>query len=180
MACGEHVHEGIGEPSQWVIRFASLVPPDGTVLDLACGNGRHARLFLQRGHRVVAVDRDISEVADLIDNPRVEVLQTDLEEDEPFPLAGRRFEGIVVTNYLHRPLLPDLVSAVAPGGALIYETYARGNELLGPPSNPDFLLEPGELLEAVRGHLRVVAYENLVVNEPRSAAIQRICAVRDE
>ena len=174
----EHVHARTDEPSQWVVRFAPLVPRGGTVLDVACGNGRHTRLFLERGHRVVAVDRDVSRMADLAGDPRVEIVQTDLERDEPFSQAGRRFEGVVVTNYLHRPLLPDLLSAVAPGGAWIYETYARGNERFGSPTNPDFLLEPGELMEAVRGRLRVVAYEDLVVNEPRPAAIQRICAVR--
>lgn len=177
MAPEEHIHEGIDEPSPWVVRFAPLVPKGGTVLDVACGSGRHTRFFLLRGHQVVAVDRDVSGIADLADDPRVEILQVDLEADEPFPAPDRRFEGVVVTNYLHRPLLPDLVSAVAADGVLIYETYARGNERFGPPTNPDFLLEPGELLEVVRGKLQVVAYEDLVVSEPRPAALQRICAV---
>ena len=177
---GEHVHEGIDEPSAWVARFAPLVPRGGTVLDLASGNGRHTRYFLQRGHDVVAVDRDLSGIADLARNPRVEVLRIDLEADEPFPPADRRFDGVVVTNYLHRPLLPGLVSAVEVGGVLIYETYARGNERFGSPTNPDFLLQPGELLEVVRGRLRVVAYEDLVVDEPRPAAVQRICAVQEK
>lgn len=177
MAPEDHVHEGIDEPSPWVVRFAPLVSRGGIVLDLACGNGRHTRFFLRLGHRVVAVDRDISRVADLADNRHVEILQIDLEAGEPFPAPGRRFDGVVVTNYLHRPLLPDLVSAVAPGGVLIYETYARGNERFGPPKNPDFLLKPGELLELVRGKFRVVAYEDHIVEEPRPAAVQRICAV---
>lgn len=181
MAPGGHVHEGIDEPSPWVVRFAPMVPPGGTVLDVACGNGRHTRVFLQRGHQVLAVDKDVSGIADLEDNLRVETVQMDLEGDQPsFPPEGRRFEGIVVTNYLHRPLLPALVSAVAPDGVLIYETYARGNERFGKPTNPDFLLKPGELLEAVKGRLRVVAYEDLIVEEPRPAAIQRICARNEE
>jgi SAM-dependent methyltransferase len=177
MAPEEHVHEGIDEPSPWVVRFAPLVPEGGSVLDLACGNGRHTRLFLRRGHRVVAVDRDISRVVDLADDPRVEILQVDLEVGEALPVVDRRFEGVVVTNYLHRPLLPGLMAAVAQGGVLIYETYARGNERFGSPTNPEFLLEPGELLELATGKLQVVAYEDVVVREPRPAAVQRICAV---
>jgi SAM-dependent methyltransferase len=100
-------------------------------------------------------------------------------EAGPWPLAGRRFDAVVVTNYLHRPLLPALVDCLEPGGVLLYETFARGNERFGKPSNPDFLLAPGELLEAVRGRLRVVAYEDRVIDTPRAAAIQRLCARRE-
>ncbi len=101
-------------------------------------------------------------------------------DGSPWPLAGRTFGAIVVTNYLHRPLLPVLVASLDPGGVLVYETFARGNEKFGKPSNPDFLLAPGELLEAVRGRLRVVAYEDLVVTAPRPAAVQRLCARRED
>ncbi len=166
-------------PSAWVVRFAPWVPEGGTVLDVACGAGRHTRLFLRRGHRVVAVDRDTSGLADLAGDARLQIVEADLEDGGPFPLSGRRFDGVVVTSYLHRPLLGDLVSAVAPGGALVYETFARGQERLGRPTNPDFLLRPGELLEAVRGLLRVVAYEDLTVDRPTPARMQRICAVAD-
>jgi SAM-dependent methyltransferase len=165
----------VDEPSPWVVRFAPLVPAEGAVLDVACGRGRHTRYFLKRGHRVVAIDRDVSWIADLVANPQLEAVQLDLEKGEPFP--SRRFEGVVVTNYLHRPLLPDLVGAVASGGVLIYETYAKGHERLGSPSNPDFLLDPGELLEAVRGRLEVIAYEDVAESEPRPAVVQHICAV---
>jgi SAM-dependent methyltransferase len=165
-------------PSAWVARFADRVPRGGRVLDLACGGGRHARLFLGRGHPVTLLDRDTSGVADLAGRPGVEVLEADLEDGRPFPLAGRSFAGVVVTNYLHRPILPDLVAAVAPGGALIYETFAQGNEAFGKPSNPAFLLAPGELLDAVRGRLRVLAYEDRTVTHPRPSVVQRICAVR--
>lgn len=126
---------------------------------------------------MVAVDKDVSRITDLTGNPRLEVMQVDLERDDVLPFAGRRFEGVVVTNYLYRPLLPNLVGAVAPDGVLMYETYAKGHERFGPPTNPDFLLEPGELLEAVRGRLDVIAYEEVVVKEPRPSAVQRICAV---
>jgi SAM-dependent methyltransferase len=164
--------------SPWVERFADLVPAGGRVLDVACGDGRHARFFLERGHPVTAVDRDASGIADLSDDPGVEVLEFDLEVGKAWPLPGRVFETVVVTNYLHRPILPDIVGAVAPGGVLLYETFARGNERFGLPRNPDFLLKPGELLDAVRGVLRVVAYEDLVVEEPDPKAVQRIAAVR--
>ena len=178
MADEDHAHPGVGRPSSWVVRFAPLVPSGGTVLDVASGQGRHTRFFLERGHPVVAVDVEVSGIADLGDTPGLEVMRADLEDGSPFPLAGRRFEGVVVTSYLYRPLFPDLVAAVAPGGVLIYQTFARGQERFSLPTNPDFLLLPGELLEAVRGHLRVVAYEDVVREEPRPAAIQRICAVR--
>jgi SAM-dependent methyltransferase len=148
------------------------------VLDVACGSGRHTRFFIRRGHPVVAVDRDVAGLADLLGHRGLEVLEADLEDGRPFPLSGRHFQGVVVTNYLHRPLLGDLVTAVGPGGVLIYETYARGHERFGSPTNPDFLLDPGELLETVRGRLEVIAYENATVTEPRPALVQRICARR--
>lgn len=163
-------------PSPWVIRFVDLVPPGGTVLDLAAGGGRHSRLFLEGGYRMVAVDRETGALAGLPSQDRLEIVTADLEGGPPWPLPGRRFAGVVVTNYLHRPLLPTIVESVAPGGALIYETFAVGNERFGKPSNPDFLLRPGELLEAVRGRLRVVAYEDLEITEPRRARVQRIAA----
>lgn len=166
-------------PSVWVQRFAHLVPEGSAVLDLACGGGRHTRLFLDLGHPVVAVDRDTSQLEDLRGRPDLEILEVDLENGRDFPLAGRHFGGVVVTSYLHRPILHDIVAAVQPGGVLIYETFAAGNERFEGPSRPDFLLQPGELLEVVRGRLRVVAYEDLIVDEPRPAALQRVCAVHE-
>ncbi len=165
-------------PSAWIVRFADLVPSSGTVLDLACGAGRHTRLFLERGNRVVAVDRDLQGIADLAEHDRLEAREVDLEDGSPFPFSGRTFDGIVVANYLYRPILGDLVEAVAGGGALIYETFARGNERLGNPTNPDFLLKRGELLDAVRPQLEVVAYEDLEVTEPKPSVVQRVVAVR--
>jgi SAM-dependent methyltransferase len=161
-------------PSSWVVRFAPLVPAGSSVLDLAAGSGRHARLFLQRGHPVVAVDRETVALADLAS--RAEIVTADLEDGSPWPLGDRRFGGIVVTNYLHRPLFAAVLAALAPGGVLIYETFAAGNERFGKPSNPKFLLQPSELLELVRGRLRVLAYEDLEVSEPRPAMVQRIAA----
>lgn len=164
------------EISAWISRFAGIVPAAGTVLDVAAGGGRHTRFFLRRGHAVLALDRDVSALDDLRGYPQVQIIEADLEGAAHWPLERRRFAGVVVTNYLHRPLLPVLVSAVAAGGCLIYETFAVGNERFGRPSNPDFLLRPGELLEAVRGRLEVVAYENLEIAEPRPAVVQRIAA----
>ena len=161
--------------SSWVSRYAGLVPAGGLVLDLAAGQGRHTELFLARGHPVVAIDRDTSALVRLASRGTLEVVTADLEAG-PWPFGTRRFAGVVVTNYLHRPLLPTLVDAVAPEGVLIYETFALGNERFGKPSNPNFLLRPDELLEAVRGRLTVVAYENLEVGEPRPAVVQRIAA----
>jgi len=150
------------------------MPAGGTVLDVACGDGRHTRYFLSLGHPVVAIDRDVSGVV----GSGAQVIEADLEDGSPFPVPGRRFEGVVVTNYLWRPILGAIVAAVAPGGVLIYETLAAGNERFGRPRRPDFLLQPGELLEAVRAGFRVVGYEDVVVDEPRPAAVQRICAIR--
>ena len=167
-------HEPVAAPSAWVVRWAPMIRPGGAVLDVACGSGRHARWLAALGFEVDAVDRD----ATLFPDPPggVKLLAADLEDGSPWPYAGRRFDGIVVTNYLHRPLLPILVDSLEPGGLLVYETFARGNERFGKPSNPAFLLSPGELLDAVRGRLRVIGYEDLSVQEPRPAAVQRMAA----
>ncbi len=167
------------EASAWVFAHAGLIPLGGAVLDLACGGGRHTRFLHAQGHEVVAVDRDLARADDLRADGGVELIGVDLEDGGPFAFLERRYAGIVVTNYLHRPLLPALVAAVAPGGVLLYETFAAGNERFGRPSRLEFLLKPGELLDVVRGELRVVDYENVVVDNPRPAAVQRIAAVRD-
>jgi SAM-dependent methyltransferase len=171
------------DASPWVRRFASLIPRRGRVLDVAAGGGRHTRWLAARGWSVVAVDRDTSTLLETAARDgcngcgEVEVVEADLEDgDWPFP--GRWFDGVVVTNYLHRPLLPTLVGSVAPGGALLYETYAVGHERYGRPTNPDWLLQPGELLEVVRGQLTVVAYEDVTTDKP--ARVQRLAAVREE
>lgn len=165
-------------PSQWIARFAGLVPAGGAVLDVAAGGGRHTRLFRRLGHPVVAVDIDSAGLADLAGDPAVEIQKYDLETGAPWPFAGRQFAGVVVTNYLWRPILPDIVASVGRGGALLYETFAAGNERFGKPRNPDFLLQPGELLDAVRGAFRIVAYEDIEQAEPRPAMVQRVAALR--
>jgi SAM-dependent methyltransferase len=163
------------QASAWVRRFAGLLMPNCIVLDLAAGTGRHTKWLLEQGYRVVAIDRDIKGLADV--SSKAEVIAADLEDGSPWPLGERRFGGIVVTNYLHRPLFPAILAALGQRGVLIYETFAAGNERFGKPSNPAFLLQPGELLEVVRGRLRVVAYEDIEVSEPRPAAVQRIVAL---
>jgi SAM-dependent methyltransferase len=162
-------------PSPWIVRFAPLVPAGGTVLDLACGSGRHARFFADRGHAVLGVDRDPEPLAGL--QGVAESLLADIENG-PWPLAGRTFDAVVVTNYLWRPLFPRILEAVAPGGILLHETFAQGNETVGKPSRPDFLLVPGELLRAYPG-LRVIAYEDGFLDGP-PRFVQRIAAVREQ
>ncbi len=170
-------HSGPAPPSTWVRRFAGLVRAGGPVLDVACGTGRHARYFLDRGHPVTGLDRYNAGVVDLLGRDDFTLIEADLESGGPWPPGADRFAAVVVTNYLHRPILPAIVGAVANDGVLIYEAFASGNARFGRPSNPDFLLTPGELLSAAAGRLAVVAFEQGEVSRPRAAAVQRICAV---
>ncbi|MEI8034269.1 MAG: methyltransferase domain-containing protein [Betaproteobacteria bacterium] len=167
------------EPSAWVCRFASLLAPSASVLDVACGGGRHSRYFASRGHAVLAVDRDASRLSLLAGVYGIKTQVVDLE-GAAWPFGQQRFGGIVVTHYLFRPLLPHLINALEPGAIFIYETFAQGQQELGRPSNPDFLLRAGELLDCVRGFCRVVAYEDIFEKSPRPRYVQRICAVRDD
>lgn len=165
--------------SPWVQRWSSLVPLGARVLDVACGSGRHVRWFAARGAQVTAIDRDAAALAPLraLHGGGVEVIEADIE-NAPWPLAGRRFDAVVVTNYLWRPLLQTLVDSVDERGVLICETFAHGNASVGKPSNPAFLLQPGELLAAAAG-LRVVAYEDGFVESEPQRFVQRIVAVRE-
>ena len=160
-------------PSNWIVRWAHLIAPRGSVLDVAAGGGRHARWLAARGHRVTAVDRDGDAMAALADV--AEAITADIEAGA-WPLAGRTFEAVVVANYLWRPLFPALRTALAPGGVLLYETFAVGNETVGRPRRPDFLLARGELLAVAEG-LRIVAYEDGFLPHPERF-VQRIAAVR--
>jgi SAM-dependent methyltransferase len=164
-------------PSPWVTRFAPMIPAGGTVLDFACGHGRHARLLARQGYRVEAVDRDAAALAQLADTPGITTRLADLEGDA-WPYSPACFDGIVVTNYLYRPRLNDLLDTLKPGGVLIYETFMQGNEKFGKPSNPDFLLRPDELLDVVAARFRIVAFEQGPVDQPRPALTQRLCAVK--
>lgn len=166
------VERGAAAPSPWVVRWAHLLPAGGTVLDLACGSGRHLRWLAARGFRVTGVDRDAAVLEPL--RTLGEIVVADLE-NAAWPLGGRHFDGIVVTNYLWRPLLPRIAGALAPDGVLLYETFARGQERLGRPSNPEFLLQPAELLGAFAG-LRIVAFED-GFDATATRFVQRIAAV---
>lgn len=178
MPCVLSSHLQSDRPSAWVERFAPLIAA-GEVLDLACGGGRHARLLVGLGHSVLAVDRD-PVALDATAGPGITVRQVDLERsDMVWPFEPGRFAGIVVTNYLHRPLFPHLFRSLAVDGILIYETFGRGNEHFGKPSSPDFLLASGELLEVVAEarmpDLRVVAFEDGYTDTPKPAMVQRVC-----
>ena len=162
-----------------MVRHAGRIPAAGEVLDLACGSGRHARYLAGLGRAVVAVDRDGEAIAGLQRVAGIRAIRHDLEGDD-WPLAGQRFAGIVVTNYLWRPRLADVLALLAPGGVLIYETFMLGNEAYGKPSNPDFLLRPGELRETVQAAgLREIDFVEGYVDSPKPAMRQAICAIRD-
>lgn len=171
------MHGAILNASPWVRHFALAIPKQGLVLDLACGAGRHAALLLSLGHTVLAVDQDISAI-ELLKNKSLQIQKLDLEAAD-WPLLGQQFSAIVVTNYLYRPFLDELPKMLIEGGVLIYETFADGNAEFGKPSNSDFLLKSGELLAlAGRASLRVIAYEDIYLEQPKPAMVQRICAVK--
>ena len=167
-----HVLSG---PSPWIARWSHLLPPGCEVLDVACGSGRHLQWFASRGHQVVGMDRDIAAARAQV--PAAQLVEADIENG-PWPFltsqGPRRFGAVVVTNYLWRPLLPILLQSLEPGGLLLYETFAAGNETVGRPARPDFLLQPGELLRLCSG-LQVVAYENGFAADP-DRFVQRIAA----
>lgn len=170
-------HDATLEASPWVKRFAHLIPKSGLVLDLACGSGRHARYLANLDLSVTAVDQDIRLIKS-VHSAQITPEQWDLEL-EAWPLEGRLFDGIVVTNYLYRPHLDRLPQMLNSGGVLIYETFAQGNEAFGKPSNPNFLLKTGELLALTARHgLKVIAYEDIYQDSPKPAMMQRICAVK--
>ncbi len=166
----------LAAPSPWVQRYLAAVPTGGRILDVACGAGRHLRPCLAAGFRCVGVDRDVEAARGLGPQSGLELVEADLESGAPPPFAGDRFQGVIVTNYLWRPLLPAIVAAVAEDGVLIYETFAVGNEQLGRPRNPDFLLRPNELLEAALPRLLVLAFEQTRLRDP-DRIVQRIAAV---
>ncbi|MET0517229.1 MAG: class I SAM-dependent methyltransferase [Burkholderiaceae bacterium] len=173
--------------SPWLRRWPQALRPGATALDLACGSGRHLRHLLEQGLRVTGVDRDAAALAPLRALPGAEIIEADIESG-PWPLAGRQFDLVLVTNYLWRPLLPAIVAAVAPGGWLLYETFASGQERIGRPARPEFLLQPGELLAACQA-LRIVGYEDGFekggggggggLNGVNPRHVQRVAAVRE-
>lgn len=178
-------HLRITTPSPWLTRYRHLIKAGGRVLDLAAGGGRHGRALLERAGAVVFIDRDAQALKNLEDDPKATVIEADLETDaSPFGpggvLAGARFDAVIVVNYLHRPLLEDIIDALEPGGVLIYETFARGNEVFSRPRNPDHLLMSGELLQHMAGKMQVVAYEHGLVEAADIPGVkQHLAAVKD-
>jgi len=165
--------------SPWIRRFCSVIPQNGLVLDLACGSGRHSQFLVEAGYSVLAVDQNTDAISQ-IKHPHLEVERMDLE-GKVWPLLGRQFTGIVVTNYLYRPHIAELPKMLSDGGVLLYETFAQGNGEFGKPSNPDFLLKTGELLSfSAQNGLKVLAYEHLYIDDPKPAMIQRLCAVKGD
>ncbi len=162
------------DPSPWVLRWSHLARDGGSALDVACGSGRHMRWLAEHGHPVTGVDRAEAALRSAAAFGRTVLADI---ENGPWPFAGESYDLVVVTNYLWRPRLPDIVAVLAPGGVLLYETFAAGNETVGKPSRPDFLLQPGELLAACAG-LRVVGYEDGYLETP-PRFVQRIAAVRE-
>ena len=163
------------QPSNWVTRFAPMIEAGGRVLDLACGNGRHSNFLGSAGFSVTAVDRKISKISQ--DSKQIRWIEHDLEKDDQFLFQNQYFMGVVVTNYLYRPLIPAIINVLDKNGILIYETFSLGNEQYGRPSNPDFLLKPGELFSACSEKLRVIAYEEGTIKGPKPSVKQRICAI---
>jgi SAM-dependent methyltransferase len=165
------------KPSSWVVKHLSLIPKDGQILDLACGHGRHSLYAAQEGYRVDAIDRDSSALFDLNCMANITTYLADLEVAQWQP-QNRSYDGIIVTRYLYRPLLQTLFEILKPGGVLIYETFMLGNERFGKPSNPNFLLQPNELLDFYGPLLSIFAFEQGVVETPVPACMQRICAIK--
>ena len=165
-------------PAAWVQKHVPLIPKTGQVLDLACGNGRHTRFLLEEGHTVLAIDKNITGLSDISGQENLETMTADLEDGSAFPLQGREFSGIVIVNYLHRPLFEDLIDVLAEGGVLIYQTFMRGNEAHGRPRNPDFLLKENELKNVFGSRLKVLAFEQGYEEHPSPAIVQKICAVK--
>ncbi len=165
-------------PSEWVRKYLSRIPRGKPVLDLACGGGRHVRLLLDEGFSVVAIDKDVRKLDDLLDTPNLKIIKFNLEIGDKIPFSNNEFAGIIVVNYLHRPLFPYLASALTNGGVLIYQTFMVGNEAYGSPSNPDFLLAENELDKVFKKKLNVLAFEQGYRDDPKPAVIQSICAVK--
>jgi hypothetical protein len=175
---GREGGRGSLEASPWVERFIGGIKSGGVIADVACGRGRHMRLGLGRGYRMVGIDRDLSGLADLDGAPDVELIEADLESGRPLPFTGRQFDGVIVTDYLWRPIFDDILACVGSSGVLIYETFAAAHARLGTrPSRPEFLLQPNELIDRCSPHLTVIAYEQAHLTRPRAKIVQRIVAV---
>jgi SAM-dependent methyltransferase len=178
--CNSARKHGPTNPSKWVERFFPGIKKRGQILDVACGGGRHLRLALEQGHPVMGIDKDLSQLDDIATRNDVGLIEADLESGRGFPLKEMRYEGVIVCNYLWRPILSDIIGCVSDDGVLIYEAFAAGHERHGKPSNPDFLLNANELIEAALPKLTVVAYEHGLRAGKRPRIVQRIAACGPE
>jgi SAM-dependent methyltransferase len=178
-------HLKIAYPSPWVARFAPLAPKNAHVLDIAAGGGRHSQVFLNQGHLVTAIDKNITALSDMSHQKKIEIIEFDMETNTSMfaqgsPLFSQRFGAIIVVNYLYRPLFSSLIDALVPGGLFIYDSFALGNEAYARPRNPDHLLKSGELLELVSGQMQIVAYEHGIIRNADIPGVkQRLCAIKD-
>ena len=165
--------------SAWVRRFYDQIPKTGLILDLAGGSGRHTRFLTQKGFKLLLLDNDIAKAKDLQGVENIVLMEYDLEDGSTLPFPKSSFQGVVVTNYLYRPIFPQLLNLLDDGGILIYETFAVGNEKYGRPTNPDYLLKSGELISLVSSQMRIIAYEECLVGRPAKAYVQRITAAKN-
>ncbi len=173
-------HLNMTEPSLWFKRFHGLIKPNGTVLDVAAGGGRHVRHFSDNGFKVIAIDKNTEPLIPFVESRKAEVIEADMETGAPWPLGNRTFDAVIVCNYLYRPHFSDLLDALAPGGVFLYETFALGNEVYTRPRNPDHLLQCGELLSLVEGKLQVIAYQHGIIEGDECPGVkQMICAVNN-
>ncbi len=164
--------------SAWVEKHLHLLGRDQPVLDLAAGSGRHTRLLLEQGYEnITAADIDTTALSDLAERPGVSVVNHDLEK-APWPFAPASFAGIIVTNYLWRPRFSSIIATLSPGGVLIYETFMQGQERLGRPRNPDFLLQPGELRQRLEPFCDILAFREGPDPGPPPAMRQSVVARR--
>lgn len=166
-------------PSAWFQRFEPMLPRASDVLDLAAGGGRHVRFFADQGHHVTAVDKNAEPLLPFSESHGAEVIEADLEDGSPWPLAERTFDAVVICNYLYRPGLADVMNAIGPGGFLFYETFARGNEVFNRPRNPDHLLKSGELLELVSGRLQIIAYQHGIIEGDECPGVKQMIVAQN-
>ncbi len=162
--------------SEWVKRFYSQIPKNGLILDLAGGSGRHTRFLAQKGFKLILLDNQIAKAKHLQNVENIELMEYNVEGGSSLPFLTSSFKGIVVTNYLYRPIFPQLICLLDDGGVLIYETFAVGHEKYGRPTNPDFLLKSGELISRISPQMRIIAYEERLITWPAKAYVQRIAA----
>ena len=165
------------EPNKWVECYSSLIPFGKGVLDLACGSGRHTGMLLNNGYQVTAVDIDTTLVKQNFSNKKLNIVKCDLETLSSWPFGKNSFLGIIVVNYLHRPLYSRIMESLEEGGVLIYQTFADGNSRYGKPKNPDYLLKRGEL-KTVFGGMRIISYQHGYLSYPSQSVVQRICCIK--